>query len=91
MNPSRLKAEDLLLAPDPTGQVSRALTVQEWQLRRAEILAGMQKVMGPLPGTAKRVSPDVQVLMEEDRGSYYRRLITYFERLPPDSVLRLIQ
>ena len=37
----------------------------------------MQEVMGPLPGTEKRVSLDVRLLEEVDCGSYVRRLIDY--------------
>ena len=37
----------------------------------------MQEVMGPLPGTEKRVSLDVRLREEVDCGSYVRRLIDY--------------
>lgn len=37
----------------------------------------MQEVMGPLPGTEKRVSLDVHLREEVDCGSYVRRLIDY--------------
>ncbi|MBI3880171.1 MAG: alpha/beta hydrolase [Verrucomicrobia bacterium] len=49
----------------------------DWQQRRAEILRGMQAVMGPLPGAEKRCALDVKVEEEVDYGAYVRRLITY--------------
>ncbi|MBI5769557.1 MAG: alpha/beta hydrolase [Verrucomicrobia bacterium] len=45
--------------------------------RRAQILAAVQDVMGPLPGAEKRCALDVQVSEEVDCGSHVRRLITY--------------
>ena len=48
-----------------------------WEAQRPALLAAMQQVMGPFPGTEKRVPLDVQVDEEVDCGSYTRRLITY--------------
>jgi hypothetical protein len=52
-------------------------TIADWQKRRAMVLAGMQQIMGPLPGAAKRCPLDVKVDEEVDCGSYVRRLLTY--------------
>ena len=60
-------------AGNPIALPSRAV----WETRRAEVLAAMQEVMGPLPGTEKRVSLDVRLREEVDCGSYVRRLIDY--------------
>ena len=53
-------------------------TLQEWQIRRARILEGLQLAMGPLPGNEKRVPLDVrqheQVTLE---GNLVRRKIDY--------------
>ncbi|MFM9065738.1 MAG: alpha/beta hydrolase family protein [Planctomycetota bacterium] len=53
-------------------------TLQEWQIRRARILDGLQLAMGPLPGNEKRVPLDVrqqeQVTLE---GGLVRRKIDY--------------
>ena len=73
----RLDRENLLefhAAPD---RVAPVRTTAEWQRRRAEILAGMQAVMGPLPGAAKRAPLDVRLVSETDCVSYVRREITY--------------
>ncbi|MEO6740778.1 MAG: alpha/beta hydrolase, partial [Chthoniobacteraceae bacterium] len=55
----------------------RVQTSADWQQRRAEILRGMQAVMGPLPGAEKRVALDMQVIEEVDAGDHIRRKITY--------------
>ena len=53
-------------------------SVKDWKLRRAEIVKGMESVMGPLPGRAKRCPLDVKVIKEIDRGAYVCRFINYF-------------
>jgi dienelactone hydrolase len=73
----RLDREDLLQFRAASGAVERARTVADWQKRRAEIVAGMQAVMGPLPDRSKRVAPDVRIEGETDGGTFVRREITY--------------
>jgi len=73
----RLDRENLLIYRDGQGRILPVRSVADWQKRRSEILAGMQQVMGPLPGDEKRCALDVQVQEEVDCGSYVRRLITY--------------
>lgn len=76
-SPERLERENLLQYRDASGKVVAARTTADWQKRRAEILAGMQAVMGPLPGAAQRVPLDLKVERETDCGGYVRREITY--------------
>jgi dienelactone hydrolase len=73
----RLPREDLLLWRDANGVVRPVRTLADWQQRRAEIVRGMERVMGPLPGSEKRCPLDVQVDEEFDGGAYLRRLISY--------------
>ena len=75
--PARLDREDLLAFHRGDGAVHRAQTREDWQQRRAEILRGMQAVMGPLPGAEKRCALDVEVEEEFDAGDHLRRKITY--------------
>ena len=75
--PKRLDRTDLLLFRDEDGHIRRARTIDQWQRRRAEILAGMQRVMGRLPGEEKRCPLDVRVDEEVDCGTYVRRKISY--------------
>ncbi|MBX3436944.1 MAG: alpha/beta fold hydrolase [Planctomycetaceae bacterium] len=50
----------------------------DWGLRRAQILANMQHVMGPLPGPEMRVPLDAEYGDEIlDQGTYTRRRVTF--------------
>ena len=54
-------------------------TTADWMQRRAEIVRGMETVMGPFPDTAsgKRVALDVRIEEEIDRDTYVVRRISY--------------
>lgn len=73
----RLDRDNLLQYRSGPNQVAPVKTIADWQHRRGEILAGVQAVMGPLPGPDRRVPLDVRVVGETDCGSYVRREITY--------------
>src|SRR5262249_5598208 len=44
----------------------------DWEKRRAQILANMQRVLGPLPDASTRVNPDLRVESEEEVGTIVR-------------------
>jgi hypothetical protein len=73
----RLPRDELLVYRGADGAVHPVQSTADWLKRRAEILAGMQAVMGALPGPEKRVPLDVQVEEEVDCGSHVRRLVSY--------------
>ncbi|HLQ43230.1 MAG TPA: hypothetical protein VK137_00760, partial [Planctomycetaceae bacterium] len=73
----RLPRDNLLVYRGPNNEPLPVKTIDDWRQRRAEILKGMQAVMGPLPGREKRCALDMQTEEEVDCGSYVRRLITY--------------
>lgn len=73
----RLPRENLLVYRGSDGSVVPVRTVADWGKRRAEIVAGMQAVMGKLPGAEKRCPLDMKIVEEVDCGRYVRRLITY--------------
>lgn len=73
----RLPRENLLVYRNGQGSVRTGSTIDHWKLRRTEILAGMQSVMGRLPGREKQCALDVRVDEEVDCGTYVRRLISY--------------
>lgn len=73
----RLDRDKLLFYRSATGEVVPVQSIADWQKRRAEILAGMQEIMGKLPGEAKRCPLDLKVEEEVDEGTFVRRLITY--------------
>jgi dienelactone hydrolase len=77
----RLPRDNLLVYRGDNNQPAPVRTIDDWQRRRREILAGAQAVMGPLPGDEKRSPLDMQVEKEVDCGSYVRRRITYASEL----------
>lgn len=76
-DPTRLDRAKLLTYRNAAGAIVPATSIEHWQQRRAAILAGMQEVMGPLPGKEKRSALQMETQEEVDCGSYIRRLITY--------------
>jgi dienelactone hydrolase len=75
--PERLNRTNLLLFRNAKGQVLPVKSVTDWKKRRAEILRGMQEIMGPLPRKENRCPFDVKIEEEVDCGDYVRRFITY--------------
>jgi len=75
--PARLDRNNLLQYREEGGKVRPVTTPADWQKRRAEVLRGMEEVMGKLPGEERRVPLEVKVEEEADAGTYVRRLITY--------------
>jgi dienelactone hydrolase len=73
----RLPQTNLLVFHNRTGAVVPVKSRGDWQRRRAEVLRGMEEVMGPLPGRAKRCPLDPRVEQETDCVAYVKRLITY--------------
>src|SRR5439155_11469524 len=77
ISPGRLPRTNLLVFHTSKGEAQPVRSRTDWQKRRAEILRGMQQIMGPLPGKEKRCPLNVRMEEEVDGGSYLRRLITY--------------
>jgi hypothetical protein len=72
-----LPRDNLLVYPGPNHEPLPVRTTDDWLKRRQAIVAGMQAVMGTLPGDEKRCPLDMAVEEEVDCGTYVRRLITY--------------
>ena len=68
---------NLLAYHNDRGEVASVASRSDWQKRRAEILRGMQAIMGSLPGKEKRCPLEVRIEEEADCGGYIRRLLTY--------------
>lgn len=73
----RLPRDNLLLYRGEDNQPAPVKRVDDWLRRRAEILAAMQSIMGPLPGDEKRCPLDMKVVEEVNCGTYVRQLVTY--------------
>jgi dienelactone hydrolase len=52
-------------------------SAEDWAKRRAEIVRGMESVMGKRPGDEKRCPLEPKIEEEVDQGTFVRRLITY--------------
>ena len=68
---------ELLSWLDSTSQPHTITNPEDWQRRREHIVAGMQKVMGPLPDLASKIPLDVEVLETEELPTVIRKKITY--------------
>src|SRR5262245_31084845 len=68
--PDRLPHTNLLVYHARDGKVSKVKSVRDWQKRRAEIVRGMELIMGPLPGESKRCPLEMRVEVEKDCGDY---------------------
>ena len=73
----RLPRDNLLLYRGEDGKPVPVKTVADWAKRRAEIVRGMESVMGKLPDNKAPCPLDVKTEEEVDCGTYVRRLITY--------------
>lgn len=69
--------QDLSYYLDAAGARHPIKTSADWKIRRKQVLAGMEAVMGPLPGPEMRVPLDVKVEEEVRVGDLVRRKITY--------------
>lgn len=71
---------------DPAGNRREIKMVDDWQARRAHILASMQLVMGPLPDASSRLPLDVKVLKEEQLENNLLRQTISFQSEKNDRV-----
>jgi dienelactone hydrolase len=76
---------NLMVYLSAQGETHPVTTVADWQRRRADILANMELVMGPMPPASRRVPLDMQVLEETD-GLHCRRLKITYVAEPGDRV-----
>ena len=74
---SRLPRTNLLVYQNRRAELIPVKSKGDWLKRRAAIVAGMQAIMGPLPGAEKRCPLELKMDSEVDCGSYMRRFITY--------------
>ena len=73
----RLPRDRLLLYRAANNEPVAVKTPEDWAQRRAEIVQGMEHVMGRLPGDEKRCPFEMNVDEEVDCGKYVRRLISF--------------
>src|SRR5436305_1129295 len=73
--PPRLPRDNLLVYRGADGKPVPVKTIEDWAKRRAEVVRGMESVMGKLPGDAKRCPLELKVEEEVDCDTYVRRLV----------------
>lgn len=78
--------QDLLYYIDSAGTRQPVKTVEDWERRKAHILANMQIVMGPLPGAERKVPLDLQTVEETKAGQLTRRKVRYHTDSPGQTV-----
>jgi Prolyl oligopeptidase family len=66
----------LLIYRDEAGE-HPVRTAADWSKRRAQIVANMERVMGPLPDVTTKVPLDVRVTEEIKTDRYVRKLLTF--------------
>ena len=76
-SPAALDKANLMVYTDAAGQARPIETTGDWQRRRADLLARMQQVMGPMPPDSRRCPLDMQVLETVETAAYKRLKITY--------------
>jgi dienelactone hydrolase len=67
----------LLAYRDAKGFERPIKTEKDWRNRRADILANMQLVMGPLPNASRKVPLEIHLQSEERLPGYTRQKITF--------------
>lgn len=71
----------------PEGRRQPITTLAQWEQRRKEILAGMQKVMGPLPDSTRFPEIQLKVLEREElEGGVRRQKVEYHTDSPSRTV-----
>lgn len=78
VDPPRYSSQqNLLLFRDDQNREQPVKTAKDWARRRADILAAMQEVMGPLPAASRKVPLAMNVAEEVKTDHYIRRKITF--------------
>src|SRR4029078_12594129 len=61
---------DLLVYLDSNGQTKPVTTLEEWGIKRKQILEGMQKAMGSLPGLSGLPPMDMEIIERLKQHNY---------------------
>lgn len=68
---------NLLIIKDANGKVRCILNVDDWYLRRDQILDSIQIVMGNIPADSNKVKPDMKIIEETNIDGMRRLKITF--------------
>lgn len=68
---------DLLSYIDKSGQIKPVKNHKEWQIKRKQVLAGMQEAMGPLPQVKGLPTPKIEVKETTEFKTFTRQSIRF--------------
>jgi hypothetical protein len=68
---------NLLTFLDEAGRAQAVKTAADWAVRRSHVLGNLERVMGRLPDSSRRVPLEVQVIEEIREDGYVRQKLTY--------------
>lgn len=67
----------LLFYKDPKGKLKKVTTIAQWEIKRQQILDGMQQAMGPLPAFSDLPPMNIQIIDEVKEEKYIRQTINF--------------
>ncbi|MEO6001081.1 MAG: alpha/beta fold hydrolase [Chitinophagaceae bacterium] len=73
----RFQKSDLLFYVDSNGKKKLVTTLAEWEIKRQQILDGMQNAMGQLPGFLNLPGMNIQIIEEIKEKTYTRQTINF--------------
>ena len=79
-SPAFLKAlpgNDLLSYLDARGEKKPVTNLAEWEIKRRQMLRGMEAAMGPLPSFLDLPEMNIQIIEETKEPNYTRQNITF--------------
>jgi len=76
-DPPKINHHDLTFFVDDAGHQQPIRTIADWEKRKAEVLLGLQAVMGDLPADDRRVPLTVEILSEETKDGITFKKLTY--------------
>ena len=71
------KSPGLLFYKDSNGKIKKVTIIDQWKIKRQQILDGMQQAMGPLPVFSDLSSIDIQIIDEVKEEKYTRQTINF--------------
>lgn len=72
-----LNHRHVLFYADDSGAIHPVTTVDEWQLRRRDIIRGLEAAMGPLPDRTRLPDLDIQITASLETPDYIRHTLTF--------------
>jgi acetyl esterase/lipase len=75
--PTPLDHRHVLFYADDSGAIHPVTNIDHWQLRRRDIIRGMEAAMGPLPDRTSLPDLDIQITESLETPDYVRHTLTF--------------